>query len=77
MRNAVLQLAEQRSAAEHRRVLRIAVRQLERADLYLAAVASLDLGDGDAKGGIEQIRDDVEMLRRYLVDERARVALEA
>ena len=76
MRNAVLQLAEQRSEAERRRVLRIAVRQLERADLYLAAVLSLDLGDEDSEGGIEQIRDDVEMLRRHLVDERARLAVE-
>lgn len=77
MRNAVLQLAEQRSTAEHRRVLRIAIRQLERADLYLAAVASLDLGAEDAEGGIDQIRDDLEVLRRHLVDERARLAVEA
>jgi hypothetical protein len=39
MRNAILQLPDARTAKERRQVLRAAMRQLERADLYLAAVA--------------------------------------
>ena len=58
-----------------RRVLRIAIRQLERADLYLGAVASLDMRDDEAQGAVDGIRDDLESLRRYLVDERARQAM--
>ena len=75
MRNAVLQLPDLRTQSEQRRVLRIAVRQLERADLYLAAAGSLELGDMEARRAIDQIRGDLESLRRYIVDERARIAI--
>ena len=75
MRNAVFQIPDQRTASELRRVFRIAVRQLERADMYLGAVASLEMGDDDAQDAIDQIRDDVESLRRHLVDQRARQAM--
>ncbi|HZQ48873.1 MAG TPA: hypothetical protein VFB69_01045 [Candidatus Dormibacteraeota bacterium] len=70
MRNAVMRMPEDRTPEETRRVLRIAVRQLERADLYLAAVASLDIGDDEGQAAIDQIRDDVESLRKHLVDGR-------
>ncbi len=70
MRNAVMRMPEHRTREETRRVLRIAVRQLERADLYLAAVASLDIGDPEGQAAIDEIRDDVESLRRHLVDGR-------
>ncbi len=73
MRNAVLQLPDQRSNAEQRKVLRIAVRQLERADLYLGAVSALELADADAELAIDELREDVESLRRHLVDVRARL----
>ncbi len=75
MRNAVLQLPDLRTQSEQRRVLRIAVRQLERADLYLAAVAGLDLGDQEARRALDRLRTDLESLRRYIVDERARIAI--
>jgi acyl-CoA reductase-like NAD-dependent aldehyde dehydrogenase len=75
MRNAVLQIPDQRTVAELRRVLRIAVRQLERADMYLGAVASLEMGDEYAQEAIDTIREDVESLRRHLVDQRARQAM--
>lgn len=75
MRNAVLQLPDLRTQSEQRRVLRIAVRQLERADLYLAAAGSLELGDMEARRAIDQLRSDLESLRRYIVDERARMAI--
>jgi len=72
MRNAVLQNQELRTESEQRRVLRIAVRQLERADLYLAAVCALELPQAEA--AIDAVRDDVEELRRHLIDARARLA---
>ena len=72
MRNAVLQMRELRTESERRRVLRIAVRQLERADLYLAAVCALELPE--AEEAIDALRDGVEELRRHLIDARARLA---
>jgi hypothetical protein len=71
MRNAVLQLQERRTESEQRRVLRVAVRQLERADLYLAAVCALELPEAEA--AIDALREDVEDLRRQLMDARARL----
>jgi len=72
MRNAVLQMRELRTESERRRVLRIAVRQLERADLYLAAVSALELPEAEA--AIDALRDGVEDLRGHLIDVRARLA---
>ena len=66
MRNAVLQLASTRSATEQRRVLRAAIRQLDRADLYLAAVSYMDLDDRSAARAISGLRAEVESLRRHL-----------
>jgi hypothetical protein len=73
VRNAVLQIPDHRTNAEQRKVLRIAVRQLERADLYLGAVCALELSDEDAVLAIDGLRDDLEDLRRHLVDVRARL----
>ena len=69
MRTAILQLPETRTARERRAVLRTASRQLERADLYLAAVAYMELGDREAQRALNQLRTDLESLRRHL-DER-------
>jgi hypothetical protein len=73
MRNAVFSLPEQRNEGERRRVLRVAIRQLERADLYLAAASYLDLGDPPVQREIERLRSDVEALRRHLADQRAHI----
>ena len=75
MRNAVVQLPDLRTQAEQRTVLRVAVRQLERADLYLAAVESLEIRDHEVRRGIVELRAGIEALRRYVVDERARLAV--
>ena len=71
MRSAILQMPEQGTAIEHRRVLRAAIRQLERADLYLAAVIHMDLGDTEAESSTRKLRFDLERLRRYLTEQRA------
>ena len=70
MRNAILQLPETRTAKERRQVLRAAIRQLERAEIYLAAVAYMDLNDREAQRAVNQLRTDVESLRRYLGESR-------
>ena len=49
MRSAMLQLPDARTANEQRHVLRAAIRQLERAELYLAAVEYMDLEDQAAR----------------------------
>jgi hypothetical protein len=72
MRNAIVRLPDQRSASQQRVVLRTAIRQLERADIYIAAIASMEIGDWAAQRAVRQLRDDVESLRRHLGDLRAR-----
>jgi hypothetical protein len=70
MRNAIVQLPAQRTSSEQRVVLRAAIRQLERAEIYLAAVAFMDIGDREAERSVNQLRTDVESLRRHLSDQR-------
>jgi hypothetical protein len=70
MRNAIFQLPESRTAGERRKVLRTAMRQLERADLYLAAVAYMDLGDREAQRALNKVRGDLANLGRYLGERR-------
>ena len=72
MRNAILKMPDLRSGAQQRTVLRTAVRQLERADVYIAAVAAMEIGDWAAQRSIRQLRDDLETIRRHLSDLRAR-----
>jgi hypothetical protein len=71
MRAAVLQLPGTRTASESRQVFRAAVRQLERADLYLAAIGAMDLGDRQAARALNQLRTEVDALRRHLIELRA------
>jgi plasmid stability protein len=71
MRSAVVQLPVSRTESERRQVLRAAIRQLERADIYLAAIAYMDLDDSQAERTVTRVRTDVESLRRYLVARRA------
>jgi hypothetical protein len=70
MRNAIVQLPERRTAGERRQVLRAAIRQLERADVYLAAVAFMDIDDRAAERSLSQLRADLDGLRRYLGEQR-------
>ncbi len=70
MRNAILQLPEARTGNERRQVLRAAIRQLERADLYLAAVAYMEIGDREAQRALNQLRTEVVSLERHLSERR-------
>ena len=70
MRSAVLQIPKARTPNERRQVLRAAIRQLERAEIYLAAVAYMDIDDREAQRALNQLRTDADGLRRYLVDLR-------
>jgi hypothetical protein len=66
MRQAIVKLPTQRSIGEHRQVLRAAVRQLDRAEVYLAAVTYMDLGDQDVDRTISRLRAELDGVRRYL-----------
>jgi hypothetical protein len=66
MRNAILQMPDSRTANEQRKVLRAAI--------YLAAAVYMDLGDRAVDRALNQLRTDVESLRRYLSEGRTRVA---
>jgi hypothetical protein len=70
MRNAVVQLPDLRSANEERQVLRAAIRQLERAEIYFDAVEGMDLNDHEARRAVERLRADTQALRRYLAERR-------
>jgi hypothetical protein len=71
MRNAILQLPEQRTTNEQRQVLRAAIRQLDRAEIYLAAVAYMPLDDRASERAVRQLRADVDALKRHLAALRA------
>lgn len=71
MRSAMVQLAGWRSTNARRLVLRTAIRQLERADVYLGAVSAMDLDDIEAARAVRRLRSDLAGLRRHLVDVRA------
>jgi hypothetical protein len=74
MRNAIVQLPDQRTTGERRQVLRAAIRQLERADIYLAAVTYMDIDDRPAERALSQLRADLDALRRHLGEQRVKIA---
>jgi len=71
MRNAILQMPAQRTTGEQRRILRAAIRQLDRAEVYVAAVAFMQLDDRAAERSIRQLRADLDGLKRHLAELRA------
>jgi outer membrane PBP1 activator LpoA protein len=54
-----------------RKNLRIAIRQLERAELYLDAIDSLNLDDDEVDRTVRRIVGNLQALRRYLSARRA------
>jgi len=71
MRSAILQLPSRRNANERRQVFRAAIRQLDRAEIYLAAVAYMDIDDRAAQRSVGQLRSNVDSLKRHLAELRA------
>ena len=71
MRSAILQLPSGRNANERRQVLRAAIRQLDRAEIYLAAVAYMDIDDRAAQRSVRQLRSDLNSLKGNLAELRA------
>ena len=74
MRSAILQLPDRRTDKERRQVLRAAIRQLDRAEIYIAAVAYMDLDDRAAQRAIGRLRTDLDGLKRHLSVLRADVS---
>jgi len=73
VRSAVLQLPVARTDRERRVVLRAAIRQLERAEIYLDAVEYMDLGDREAVRALAQLKADLRSLERYLTEARGAI----
>ena len=69
----MLQLPESRTAKERRQVLRSAMRQLERAEVYLDAVEYMDLDDREAERAVYQLKADLRALSRYLAQRRSAI----
>lgn len=62
---------DQRRASQYRRrSLRIAIRQIERAELYVVALNSLELGDDGIDESVEQVLDHMRSLHQYLLQLR-------
>ena len=71
MRSAILQIPAQRTSSERRKVLDAAIRHDDRAEIYMAAVAYMDLDDREAQRAVMRLRADLESLKRYLEEMRA------
>jgi hypothetical protein len=71
MRNAVFPPSDHRPAHDERQALREAIRQLERAAIYIDAVAAMDLADAQAARAVNRVRNDLDGIRHYLIDLRA------
>ncbi len=63
-----LQASERDRVDERRRILRAAVRQLERAEDYIAAAGHLELGDPAMQLALDGLRQDLEGLRLQLAE---------
>ena len=72
MRSEILSMPQPGERKEQRPLLRAAIRQLERAEVYLAAVAHMELDDREAMRSVNRLRTDVYSLRRYLSDRHDR-----
>ncbi len=73
MRNAILRMPDQRSDNEDTQVLRAALRQLDRAEIYLASLAHMDLGDAAAARAVTKLRADLRGLHRHLAETRSAI----
>jgi hypothetical protein len=56
-----------REDQQRRRNLRIAIRQLERAELYLVALYSLELDDRAAEASVDDLIGRMRSLQRHLL----------
>lgn len=72
MSNALQVMAKEPGQARQyrRRNLRIAIRQLERAEMYIAALRSLQL-DEAAEAQTERVLDELTALHHYLLEQKA------
>jgi hypothetical protein len=56
-----------RDDQDHRRKLRIAIRQLERAELYVVSLQSLNLDEPSVEEGADHLIRELRSLRQYLL----------
>jgi hypothetical protein len=72
MRNPIFHMQQPYVPDEHRKLLREAIRQLDGADIYLAAVSFMDLRDREGQAELRLLRGDLRHLRQRFVDRRDR-----
>ena len=70
MRNPIFHLPEPLVPGEHRKPLREAIRQVDAADVHLAAISFMDLRDREGQAELRLLRGDLQNLRRRFVDRR-------
>ena len=70
MRNPIFHLPEAPVPDEQRKLLREAIRQLDGADVHLAAISFMDLRDREGQAEVRLLRGDLQNLRRRFVDRR-------
>lgn len=51
--------------------MRAAIRQLDRAQLYLSAVTYMAIDDVEAERALRRLRTDLDSLRSYLIEARS------
>jgi len=60
----------EREARHRRRQLRIAIRQVERAELYLVALGSLGLDDSESRKRVQDLVQRLQALQRHFIELR-------
>jgi hypothetical protein len=63
---------DRRQLSQYRRAnLRVAIRQLERAELYVVALISLELDEDDVEGMVDELVERLRSLRAHLLGLKA------
>ena len=73
MLSSIVRLTATRTAGEESRRLTAAVRQLDRADLYLAATTHMEIDDPAAVRTITQLRAEIRSVQKRLHEKAIRL----
>lgn len=71
MRNPIVPMPATSTAGDLSQALHAAIRQLDRAEIYLAAVDYMELDDREARRAVTRLRAEVDGVRRYLAERRS------
>jgi Trk K+ transport system NAD-binding subunit len=71
MRNSIVQLPAAPTGDERRNVRRAAIRQVDRAEVYIAAVEYMELGERESESVVRRVRTELDWLGKHLAAERS------